>query len=79
MLTPRQSQGSTVGPPTSNGIKSAFGTTNVVTEGIDYAAALSTNFLPGGADLQGIAKMKSLLNDAASKCPSSKIVVAGYR
>ncbi|KAB5572160.1 cutinase-domain-containing protein [Coniochaeta sp. 2T2.1] len=70
--------GSTVGPPTSNGIKSAFGVTNVATEGIDYAALLSTNFLPGGADLAGIAEMRDLLNQAASKCPSSKLVVAGY-
>jgi cutinase len=71
-------QGSTVGPPTSNGIKSAFGVTKVATEGIDYAALLSTNFLPGGADLAGIAEMKDLLNDAATRCPTSKIVVGGY-
>jgi cutinase len=71
-------QGSTVGPPTSNGIKSAFGVSNVAAEGIDYAALLSTNFLPGGADLAGIREMKDLLNDAATRCPSSKLVVAGY-
>lgn len=70
--------GSTVGPPTSNGIKSAFGVTNVVTEGVDYPALLSTNLLPGGADLGGIATMKGLINDAA-ECAGSKIVVAGYR
>jgi len=54
--------------------------TNVATEGIDYAALLSTNFVPGGADPAGIAEMQDLLNDAAARCPStsSKIVVAGY-
>ncbi|KAA8629909.1 hypothetical protein SMACR_04107 [Sordaria macrospora] len=71
--------GSTVGPPTSNGIKAAQGVTNVVTEGIDYPALLSTNFLPGGADLGGISEMKRLLNKAATECPNSKIVVSGYR
>ncbi|KAH7635920.1 cutinase-domain-containing protein [Sordaria sp. MPI-SDFR-AT-0083] len=70
--------GSTVGPPTSNGIKAAQGVTNVVTEGIDYPALLSTNFLPGGADLGGISEMKRLLNKAATECPNSKIVVSGY-
>ncbi|KAK3397694.1 cutinase-domain-containing protein [Sordaria brevicollis] len=70
--------GTIVGPPTSNGIKAAQGVTNVVTEGIDYPALLSTNFLPGGADLGGIREMKRLLNKAATDCPNSKIVVAGY-
>jgi cutinase len=70
--------GSTVGPPTSNGIKDAFGVTNVATEGIDYPALLSTNLLPGGADYGGIATMQNLINEAA-ECSGSKIVVAGYR
>lgn len=50
----------------------------MATEGIDYAALLSTNFLPGGADYAGIAEMKDLLNQAATRCPASKIVVGGY-
>jgi cutinase len=72
-------QGSSVGPPTSDGLKRAFGSSRVATEGVDYAAALSTNFLPGGADPAGIADMVSLFNNAASKCPNSVIVAAGYR
>ncbi|EPS36977.1 hypothetical protein H072_9426 [Dactylellina haptotyla CBS 200.50] len=70
--------GSTVGPPTGNGLKSAFGSTRVAVEGIDYGALLSTNFLPGGADYAGIAEMKALFNDAASKCPNSILVGGGY-
>ncbi|RDL40098.1 uncharacterized protein BP5553_00077 [Venustampulla echinocandica] len=70
--------GSTVGPPTGEGIKKAFGGGNVAVEGIDYSAALSTNFLPGGADLAGIKKMKDLFISAASKCPDSILVGGGY-
>jgi len=70
--------GSTVGPPTGNGLKSAFGSSRVAVEGIDYAALLSTNFLPGGADPAGIAEMRALFNDAASKCPDSILVGGGY-
>jgi hypothetical protein len=72
-------QGSTVGPPTGEGLKRAFGGGNVAVEGIDYAALLSTNFLPGGADLSGIREMRDLFNDAASRCPTSILVGGGYR
>ncbi|KAF3910417.1 Cutinase [Dactylellina cionopaga] len=70
--------GSSVGPPTGNGLKNAFGATRVAVEGIDYGALLSTNFNPGGADYAGIAEMRALFNDAASKCPTSILVGAGY-
>ena len=71
-------QGSTVGPPTGEGLKRAFGATNVAVEGIDYAAGLATNFLPGGADLSGIREMEDLLDDAARRCPTSVLLVSGY-
>lgn len=51
----------------------------MATEGVDYAAALTTNFLPGGADPDGVTTMRKLLNDAASKCPNAKLVAGGYR
>ncbi|RDI77214.1 hypothetical protein Vi05172_g12770 [Venturia inaequalis] len=70
--------GSSVGPPTADGIKSAFGSSRVAVEGVDYGALLSTNFNPGGADYAGISEMKSLFQDAASKCPNSAIVAGGY-
>jgi cutinase len=72
-------KGTICGPQTSNGLKSALGATKVATEGIEYAAGLSTNFLPGGADLAGIATLKSQLSKANRNCPNSKVVVAGYR
>ncbi|KAK2760060.1 cutinase [Colletotrichum kahawae] len=71
-------QGSTVGPPTSDGLKKRYGDNRVATEGVDYAAALTTNFLPGGADPDGVTTMRKLLNDAASKCPNAKLVAGGY-
>ncbi|KAF3911156.1 Cutinase [Arthrobotrys entomopaga] len=70
--------GAIVGQPTGNGLKKAFGEDRVAVQGVDYGALLSTNLLPGGADFPGIAKMGSLLNEAASKCPDSIIVAGGY-
>ncbi|TDZ35280.1 putative cutinase 1 [Colletotrichum spinosum] len=69
--------GTVVGPGVANSLKSAF-SGQVAVQGVDYAAALSTNFLPGGADPDGITEMESLLNDAASKCPDPIIVTGGY-
>ncbi|KAH9908763.1 cutinase [Xylariomycetidae sp. FL2044] len=71
--------GTIAGPPTSDGLKKALGGDDAVaTEGVDYGALLSTNFLPGGADLAGISTMKDLINDAASQCPDSTLLVGGY-
>ncbi|KAH8666893.1 cutinase [Xylariales sp. PMI_506] len=67
-----------VGPEVSDGLKSHYGASNVATQGVDYAAALSTNFLPGQADPAGIATMVSLLTNATQSCPNSKIVAGGY-
>lgn len=47
-------------------------------QGVDYAAALNTNFLPGGADPAGIETMAGLINQAATQCPDSTILVGGY-
>ncbi|KAI1851322.1 hypothetical protein JX265_000444 [Neoarthrinium moseri] len=70
--------GAIVGPEVSDRLKAAFGSSKVATEGVTYAALLSTNFLPGGADLAGISLMTSLLTRAATQCPNSKIVAGGY-
>ncbi|KAK6531870.1 hypothetical protein TWF694_003035 [Orbilia ellipsospora] len=70
--------GAVVGRPTGNELKKVFGENTVAVQGIDYGALLSTNLLPGGADFPGIGIMRSLLKDAASKCPKSIIVVGGY-
>ncbi|KAK9420553.1 putative Cutinase [Seiridium unicorne] len=67
-----------IGPEVANGLKSSLGDADVAAQGVDYAAALETNFLPGGADPAGIATMVSLLNQAVSQCPDAKIVIGGY-
>lgn len=72
-------KGSIIGVPLSDGLKGALGDSTVATEGVDYAALLSTNLLPGGADPAGIAEMVELFNQAATQCPDSKIVAGGYR
>lgn len=70
--------GTICGPQTGQGLKDNFGADSVAVEGIDYAAALDTNFLPGGADPAGISEMVDLIGQVASKCPASKLVVGGY-
>jgi hypothetical protein len=72
-------KGTIIGPEVANGLKASLGDAEVAAQGVDYAAALETNFLPGGADPAGIAVMVSLLNQAASQCPDAKIVTGGYR
>ncbi|KAF2678677.1 carbohydrate esterase family 5 protein [Lentithecium fluviatile CBS 122367] len=70
--------GTIVGPPTSDAIKAQFGAQNVATEGIDYAAALAPNALPGGTDAQSAQLMQDTITAMASQCPDSTIVVGGY-
>ncbi|KAL7624964.1 hypothetical protein AAE478_004178 [Parahypoxylon ruwenzoriense] len=69
--------GLTVGPRLSDGLKAAFGPTNVATQGVDYWGFIETNFYPGGAPPWGIYDMQLLLS-AAATCPDSKIVAGGY-
>ena len=68
-----------MGPEVGRRLKSTFGSSNVGVEGVDYAALLSTNFLPGGADPAGIAELRQLLTDAANRCANAAIVAGGYR
>ncbi|KAK1713335.1 hypothetical protein CaCOL14_002250 [Colletotrichum acutatum] len=69
--------GTVVGPPVANNLKAAF-PGKVAVQGVDYAAGLDTNFLPGGADPVGINQMKSILSDINSKCPTAIVVTGGY-
>ncbi|WYZ42518.1 hypothetical protein EsH8_VI_000217 [Colletotrichum jinshuiense] len=69
--------GTVVGPGVANNLKSAF-PGKVAVQGVDYAALLSTNFLPGGADPAGISEMEDILGDIASKCPNAIVVTGGY-
>ncbi|TQN68769.1 putative cutinase 1 [Colletotrichum shisoi] len=68
--------GTVCGPPTANGVKANF--QSVAVEGVDYAAGLGTNTVPGGADPRGIAEMKRLIAQATADCPDSMLVVGGY-
>ncbi|KAK4221487.1 cutinase 1 [Podospora fimiseda] len=70
--------GTICGPPTANELKDRFGANRVAVEGIDYPALVSTNLLPGGADLGGIREMKQLIAQVTNQCPNSKLVVGGY-
>ncbi|PBP25205.1 hypothetical protein BUE80_DR003706 [Diplocarpon rosae] len=70
--------GSVVGQPAGRALKEALGEDQVAVEGIDYAAAIRTNLLPGGADPAGVTAMRDLLVDAASKCPTSALLAGGY-
>tara|TARA_R110002003_G_scaffold191_9_gene14780 strand:+ start:1733 stop:2359 length:627 start_codon:yes stop_codon:yes gene_type:complete len=72
------SQGTVVGPPTSDGLKQNFGSNAVATEGIDYAAALAPNALIGGTDAASAMLMQDTLTAMASQCPDSVIVAGGY-
>lgn len=71
-------QGIVVGPPTSDGLKQEFGDNAVATEGIDYAATIGTNAIPGGTDSASKRLMQDTLNSMAQKCPDSVIVAGGY-
>lgn len=66
------------GPPTANNLKRTFGASNVAVEGVDYAALLTTNFLPSGGDPLGVRDMQQKLTRAA-QCGDSIIVAGGYR
>ncbi|KAF1983340.1 carbohydrate esterase family 5 protein [Aulographum hederae CBS 113979] len=70
--------GSLVGPPVANGLKDRLGRNNVAVQGVNYAAGLTTNFLPSGGDPLGVRDMTSQFETASRRCPSTKIVAGGY-
>lgn len=59
-------------------MKQNFGANAVATEGIDYAAALAPNSLPGGTDTASKNLLKDTLQTMATQCPDSVIVSGGY-
>ncbi|KAF4303868.1 putative cutinase 1 [Botryosphaeria dothidea] len=65
--------GQTVGPALADQLRSQF---DVAVQGVDYPAALTTNFF--GGSLVGISEMRDLINFAATKCPDTIIVGGGY-
>lgn len=79
-LTDIIDQGSTVGPPTCEGLKDAYGANQVACQGVGspYAASIGTNALPEGTNSQSYGEAQRLFDLAASKCPDTIIVAGGY-
>ncbi|KAI0010806.1 carbohydrate esterase family 5 protein [Xylariaceae sp. FL0662B] len=70
--------GANPGPQVIDKLKAALGTGSVAAQGLDYPALLSDNLKDGGCDPEDADKLRDLINQAAKKCPSSKLVVSGY-
>ncbi|KAH7388916.1 cutinase, partial [Cadophora sp. MPI-SDFR-AT-0126] len=66
------------GPPTAQGLQDIYGCENIAIQGIDYAALVATNYLAGGADPVEALAMATLLTDAATRCPTSSLLVGAY-
>lgn len=69
--------GSLAGPPFFNALSDMIGASNVAVQGVDYGATV-IGYLEGG-DPAGASTMASLINQAASQCSSTQIVISGYR
>ncbi|KAJ6479015.1 cutinase-domain-containing protein [Mycena sanguinolenta] len=68
--------GTDVGAPLIADLRAALGTANIAAQGVDYAADV-LGYLEGG-DPAGSKTMASLINQAASQCPSTQIAIGGY-
>ena len=68
--------GTLAGPPFFTALDSAVGAENVAVQGVEYPANVQ-GFLAGG-DATGGKTMVSLVQMAMTKCPNTKIVMAGY-
>ncbi|KAI1100040.1 carbohydrate esterase family 5 protein [Jackrogersella minutella] len=66
------------GPQTVDQLKAALGASIVAAQGVDYPALLIDNLRDGGCDPEDADNMRALITQAATQCPSSKIVVSGY-
>ncbi|KAG9201208.1 hypothetical protein G6514_005937 [Epicoccum nigrum] len=69
--------GSIIGQPLGDELRREYGS-DLAIEGVDYAALLSTNYLPGGTDILAELEMRGILEDINRRCPASVIVCGGY-
>jgi hypothetical protein len=69
--------GTLTGPPFFNALGLAIGKPNVGIQGVDYPATI-LGYLRGG-DSEGTMAVATLIEQAASSCPFTQIVLSGYR
>lgn len=67
--------GTVSGPPMFRALRQKLGNARVTVQGVDYPASSAGNANQGG---DGGRKMASLVSQALSQCPSTKIIVSGY-
>lgn len=70
--------GSVVGPPFANALIQAAGAENVAVQGVNNYPADVQGFLAGG-DQGGSQEMADLVNQAMTSCPTTQVVMSGYR
>ncbi|KAI1445515.1 carbohydrate esterase family 5 protein [Annulohypoxylon stygium] len=66
------------GPQTIDQLKAALGADTVAAQGVDYPALLIDNLRDGGCDPEDADNMRALITQAATQCPTAKLVVSGY-
>ncbi|KAI1453225.1 carbohydrate esterase family 5 protein [Annulohypoxylon moriforme] len=66
------------GPQTIDQLKAALGADAVAAQGVDYPALLIDNLRDGGCDPEDADNMRALITQAATQCPTAKLVVSGY-
>jgi hypothetical protein len=69
--------GSLAGPPFFAALATDIGSGNLAVQGVNYSADIA-GFLEGG-DPAGSQTMANLVNQAFTQCPSTKVVMSGYR
>lgn len=69
--------GTVAGPPFFQSLAKSVGAQNLAVQGVPYAADVP-GFLAGG-DKTGSTAMAKLVTDTLTTCPSTKLVIAGYR
>ncbi|KAI1800223.1 carbohydrate esterase family 5 protein [Daldinia bambusicola] len=66
------------GPQTIDQLKATLGEDAVAAQGVEYPALLIDNLRSGGCDPEDADNMRALITQAATQCPSSKLVISGY-